>query len=345
MDQLLNRLLMAAAPSGYEEAVQALFKESIAQYVDEVRTDTFGNVIAVRKGQDGAPKLMLSAHCDEIGLLVSNIDDNGYLYVQEIGGIDTDLLPGRKVEIHTEKGVVPGVFGKKAIHLSKGEEKKKLEVTDLWLDIAAKSKDEALERVQIGDFVTFAKDVVNYDNGIVASPSTDNRIGLWVLVETARLLADASPRCTVYFVSSCQEELGARGAKTAADTIHPDEGIAIDVTHATDYPTAETKLTGTIKLGQGPVITMGPNINATVCKRLKAAVEDMPVQYEAIARPTGTDANVIQLSSGGVKTGLVSIPCRYMHTPYEMVSIEDARIAAQLLKKYSLQDIDNSLNV
>ena len=345
MDQLLNRLLMAAAPSGYEEAVQALFKESIAQYVDEVRTDTFGNVIAVRKGQDGAPKLMLSAHCDEIGLLVSNIDDNGYLYVQEIGGIDTDLLPGRKVEIHTEKGVVPGVFGKTAIHLSKGEEKKKLEVTDLWLDIAAKSKDEALERVQIGDFVTFAKDVVNYDNGIVASPSTDNRIGLWVLVETARLLADASPRCTVYFVSSCQEELGARGAKTAADTIHPDEGIAIDVTHATDYPTAETKLTGTIKLGQGPVITMGPNINATVCKRLKAAVEDMPVQYEAIARPTGTDANVIQLSSGGVKTGLVSIPCRYMHTPYEMVSIEDARIAAQLLKKYSLQDIDNSLNV
>lgn len=345
MDELLNRLLLAAAPSGYEEAVQALFKESIAKYVDEVRTDTFGNVIAVKKGSDGAPKLMLSAHCDEIGFLVSNIDDNGYLYVQEIGGIDTELLPGRKVEIHTDKGVVPGVFGKKAIHLTNGEEKKKLEVTDLWLDIAAKSKEEALARVQIGDFVTFEKDVINYDNGIVASPSTDNRIGLWVLLDTARLLANTPLRRTVYFVSSCQEELGARGAKAAADTIHPDEGIAIDVTHATDYPTAETKLTGIIKLGKGPVIAMGPNVNATVCKRLRAAVDDLPIQYEAIARPTGTDANVIQISSGGVKTGLVSIPCRYMHTPYEMVSIEDARNAANLLKKYSLQDIDISLNV
>lgn len=339
MDELLNRLLIAAAPSGYEEAVQAVFKEGIAQYVDEVRTDTFGNVIAVKKCSEDAPKLMLSAHCDEIGFLVSNIDDNGYLYVQEIGGIDTDLLPGRKVEIHTDKGIIPGVFGKKAIHLAKREEKKKLETADLWLDIAAKSKEEALERVQIGDFVTFAKGVIHYNNGIIASPSTDNRIGLWVLVETARLLAETPLYRTIYFVSSCQEELGARGAKTAADTIHPDEGIAIDVTHATDYPTAETTLTGCIKLGQGPVITMGPNVNAEVCRRLKAIVDDMPIQYEAIARPTGTDANVIQLSSGGVKTGLISIPCRYMHTPYEMVSIEDARIAAQLLKKYSLQDI------
>ena len=338
MDELLNRLLVSAAPSGYEEAVQTLFKESIANYVDEVRTDTLGNVIAVKKGLEGAPKLMLSAHCDEVGFLVSNIDDNGYLYIQEIGGVDTDLLPGRKVEIHTDKGIVPGIFGKKAIHLTKGEEKKKLEVTDLWLDIAAKSQGVALERVQIGDFVTFAKDVVNYENGIVASPSADNRIGLWVLVETARLLANTPPHRTVYFVSSCQEELGARGAKTAADTIRPDEGIAIDVTHATDYPTAETKLTGIIRLGQGPVITMGPNVNLMVSRRLKVAVDDLPVQFEAIARPTGTDANVIQLSSGGVKTGLLSIPCRYMHTPYEMVSIEDARIAARLLKKFSLQD-------
>lgn len=336
MDELLNRLLLAAAPSGYEEAVQDIFKESIAHYVDDVRTDTLGNVIALKKGLEDTPTLMLSAHCDEIGFLVSNIDDNGYLYVQEIGGIDTELLPGRKVEIHTDKGVVPGVFGKKAIHLTKGEGKKQLEISDIWLDIAAKTREEALESVQIGDFVTFAKEAIGYGNGMIASPSVDNRIGLWVLVETARLLADVPLYRTVYFVSSCQEELGARGAKTAADTICPDEGIAIDVTHATDYPTAETKLTGIIKLGQGPVITMGPNINSMVCRRLKTAVEDLPVQFEVIARPTGTDANVMQLSSGGVKTGLVSIPCRYMHTPYEMVSIEDARIAAQLLKRFSL---------
>lgn len=331
---LLNKLLMTAAPSGYEGAVQVVFREHIAPYVASTETDTMGNVIAVRPGPEGCPKVMLTAHCDEIGFLVSNIDDNGFLFVQEIGGIDTELLPGRKVEIHTAKGTVNGIFGKKAIHLTRGEEKKKLEISDVWLDIAASDKKDAEDKVQIGDYVTFAKDAVFNNNGIVASPSTDDRIGVWTLIETARKLSGEELGCSVYFVSTCQEELGARGAKTAADYIHPDVGIAIDVTHATDYPTADTKLTGFIGIGKGPVITMGPNINREVCRGLKTATGEGNVQYEAIARPTGTDANVMQLSSCGVKTGLVSIPCRYMHTPYEVVSIEDARGAAQLLANY-----------
>lgn len=334
MEELFHRLLTTAAPSGYEGAVQEVYKELMAPYVDSIETDNMGNVIAVKKGPEGSPKVMLTAHCDEIGFLVSNIDDKGFLYVQEIGGIDTDLLPGRKVEIHTEKGVVDGIFGKKAIHLTKGEEKKKLSTEDVWLDIAATSKKDALKRVEVGDYVTFAKDAIFYDNQRVASPSTDDRIGVWTLIETAKMLKDEVLACSVYFVSTCQEELGARGAKTAADYIHPDVGIAIDVTHATDYPTAETRLAGNIKLGGGPVITMGPNINQDVCRELKAAVGEVDVQYEAIARPTGTDANVIQLSSCGVKTGLVSIPCRYMHTPYEMVSLEDARGAAELMAQF-----------
>ena len=334
MDELLNKLLTTAAPSGYEGALQDVFREQIVPYVDSAETDTMGNVIGAKKGPDGSAKVMLTAHCDEIGFLVSNIDDNGFLYVQEIGGIDTDLLPGRKVEIHTEQGLVKGVFGKKAIHLTRGEEKKKLEISDIWLDIAAKNRKDAETRVQIGDYVTFAKDVISYDNGVIASPSTDDRIGVWTLIETAKLLSDAKLNCNVYFVSTCQEELGARGAKTAADYIHPDIGIAIDVTHATDYPTADTKLAGEIKLGKGPVITMGPNINQGVCRQLKQAAADLQVQYEAIARPTGTDANMIQLSSCGVKTGLVSIPCRYMHTPYEMVSLDDAKVAARLLVNF-----------
>ncbi len=338
MDELLYKLLTTAAPSGYEEAVQSIFKVSIAQYVDIIETDILGNVIAVKKGPIGSPRLMLSAHCDEVGFLVSNIDENGFLYIQEIGGIDTDLLPGRKVDIHTEKGIVPGIIGKKAIHLNKGEEKKKIEVSDIWIDIAASSRREAMNSVQIGDFVTYAKDVVLYENHLLASPSTDNRIGVWTLVETAKLLAGKPLNCNIFYVSSCQEELGSRGAKTAADHIHPDVGIAIDVTHSTDYPTADTKLVGTINLGNGPVITMGPNINAEVCRQLKMVAGDLPVQYEAIARPTGTDANVMQLSSGGVRTGFVSIPCRYMHTPYEMVSIEDALNAALLLKKFVLHN-------
>lgn len=334
MDELFKRLLTAAAPSGYEGAVQEVFKEQVAPYVDSMETDNMGNVMAVKRGSKGSPKVMLTAHCDEIGFLVSNIDDNGFLYVQEIGGIDTDLLPGRKVEIHTAKGVVNGIFGKKAIHLTKGEEKKKLGIEDVWLDIAATSKEDAMARVEVGDYVTFAKEAIFYDNQRVASASTDDRIGVWTLIETAKLLKDDALRCSVYFVSTCQEELGARGAKTAADYIHPDVGIAIDVTHATDYPTADSKLTGNIKVGGGAVITLGPNIHPDVCKQLKAAVGETPVQYEAIARPTGTDANVIQLSSCGVKTGLVSIPCRYMHTPYEVVSLNDARYAARLLANY-----------
>ena len=331
---LLNKLLMTAAPSGYEGAVQVVFREHIAPYVASTETDTMGNVIAVKPGPEGCPKVMLTAHCDEIGFLVSNIDDNGFLYVQEIGGIDTELLPGRRVEIHTEKGIVNGIFGKKAIHLTRGEEKKKLEISDIWLDIAANNKQDAEDRVQIGDYVTFAKEAIFYENGMVASPSTDDRIGVWTLIETARRLSHKALKCSVYFVSTCQEELGARGAKTAADHIHPDVGIAIDVTHATDYPTAETKVMGNIQLGKGGVITLGPNINAEVSRQLKAAAGDIPVQYEAIARPTGTDANVMQLSSGGVKTGLVSIPCRYMHTPYEMVSLNDAKYTAELLAKF-----------
>ena len=331
---LLNKLLMTAAPSGYEGAVQVVFREHIAPYVASTETDTMGNVIAVRPGPEGCPKVMLTAHCDEIGFLVSNIDDNGFLYVQEIGGIDTELLPGRRVEIHTEKGIVNGIFGKKAIHLTRGEEKKKLEISDIWLDIAANNKQDAEARVQIGDYVTFAKEAIFYENGMVASPSTDDRSGVWKLIETARRLSHKALKCSVYFVSTCQEELGARGAKTAADQIHPDVGIAIDVTHATDYPTAETKVMGNIQLGKGGVMTLGPNINAEVSRQLKAAAGDIPVQYEAIARPTGTDANVMQLSSGGVKTGLVSIPCRYMHTPYEMVSLNDAKYTAELLAKF-----------
>lgn len=303
-------------------------------YVDAIEADTLGNVMAVRRGPVGSPKVMLTAHCDEIGFLVSNIDDNGFLYVQEIGGIDTDLLPGRKVEIHTSKGVVNGVFGKKAIHFLKGEEKKKLGIEDVWLDIAANDKKDAEMKVQVGDYVTFSKDAIFYENGLVASASTDDRIGVWTLIETAKLLKDDALRCNIYFVSTCQEELGARGAKTAADYIHPDVGIAIDVTHATDYPTGESRTIGNIKLGGGPVITMGPNISQEVCRVLKSAVDEKPVQYEAISRPTGTDANAMQLSSCGVKTGLVSIPCRYMHTPYEVVSLDDARGVAELLARY-----------
>lgn len=334
MDQIFQRLLTTAGPSGYEGALQEVFKEQMAPYVDSIETDNMGNVMAVKKGPEGSPKVMLTAHCDEIGFLVSNIDDNGFLYVQEIGGIDTDLLPGRKVEIHTEKGVVNGIFGKKAIHLTKGEEKKKLGIEDIWLDIAATSREDAMARVEVGDYITFAKEAIFYDNQRVASPSTDDRIGVWTLIETAKMLQGETLNCSVYFVSTCQEELGARGAKTAADYIHPDVGIAIDVTHATDYPTADSRLAGNIKLGGGPVIAMGPNINQEVCRELKAAAGETAVQYEAIARPTGTDANVIQLSSCGVKTGLVSIPCRYMHTPYEVVSLDDARYAARLLANY-----------
>jgi len=335
LKDILHQMLLTASPSGSEEQITTLFAEQIRPFVDEVYTDVNGNCIAHKKGS--GPKVMLMAHADEIGLMISYIDDRGFLYFKEIGGIDTNILPGQRVSIMGQQGPVSGVIGKKPIHLQdKSENTKQLEPEDLWIDIAAQDKADAQSKVQIGDVATLQGSPVMLNDTLLLSRSLDDKIGLAVLMGLAQNLQSIHTDKDIYLVASVQEELGARGAKMITEAIRPDVGIAIDVTHATDYPTMSPDKDGDISLGKGAVIPMGPNMSKGINQQLinLAKSNGIPYQIEAIARPTGTDAREIQVAATGIRTGLISIPCRYMHTPSEVVSLADADSAIELLSAY-----------
>lgn len=330
---ILLDLLKTIGPSGSEEQVISLFKRSIAPYVTEVKTDVTGNCIAHKTGSGS--KVMLIAHADEVGLMIHYIDERGFLYFKEIGGVDTSLLPGQRITIEGIYGPVIGVIGKKPIHLQdKTDSPRAINPEDLWIDIGAKDKKDAEQKVHIGQVATIISEPVLLSDKIVASKSLDDRIGLAILIAVAEKLGQTN--ADVYFVASAQEELGSVGAQTVTERILPDVGIAIDVTHATDYPTMSVVKDGDIKLGSGVVIAVGPNIHKSVSdKLLNVAVEsNIPYQMEALPKRTGTDARAIQVAGTGVAAGLLSIPCRYMHSPNEVVSIADAESAVNLIIEY-----------
>lgn len=337
-DILLESLRMAS-PSGSEEQITKLFANAIMTYVDDVVCDVNGNCIAHKKGN--GPKVMLMAHADEVGLMISYIDDRGYLYFNQIGGIDTNILPGQRILIQGKQGIVTGVIGRKPIHLQgESERGKNLSPEDMWIDIAAKDKTDALSKVQVGSVATYATTPVIVSDTHILSKSLDDKIGIAVLIGLAYNLLSISTDCDIYLVASVQEELGARGAQMVSEAILPEIGIAIDVTHATDYPTMSLAKDGDISLGKGVVIPWGPNMNKGINQKLISIAESnkIPYQVEAIAKPTGTDARMIQVAGKGVMTGLISIPCRYMHTPNEMVSLADADNAIALLTEF-LQEL------
>lgn len=329
----LNRILTKSSPSGTEEQVIHLFTDFVSPFVDEVYKDDNGNCIAHKKGM--GQKVMLMAHADEVGLMISYIDKDGFLYFKEIGGIDTNILPSQRVLIHSAKGPVLGIIGRKPIHLQdKSEGGRELNPEDLWIDLSVSNKAQALEAVQIGDVATIISEPVVLLNETIVSRALDDKIGLAILAGVAQNLGDIN--ADVYLVASVQEELGARGARMVSEHINPDVGIAIDVTHATDYPTMNPVKDGDVSLGKGAVVPLGPNMHKDVSRQLISIAQEkgMPVQIEAIAKPTGTDAREIQVSGCGTKTGLISIPCRYMHTPNEIVSLRDAEYAIRLLTEY-----------
>lgn len=342
--KFLTDILITPSPSGYEERVLALYTSAISPFVDEVYSDVFGNVIAHKKG-NGTKRLMLMAHADEIGLMVTYIDDDGFLYFKEIGGIDTNLLTGLYVEIQGIEGIVTGVIGKKPIHLqSKENGGKELKAEDLWIDIGAKSKNDAIKLVQIGCCATFSAKIVQLTENRIASKSLDNKIGIAIMVHIAQQLFAKKLDTDIYFVASVQEELGARGARTATSLITPNIGIAIDVTHATDYPSISPIKDGDVRLGKGAVIPVGPNINKEISRTLLQIAKDKNIdhQIEPIPHPTGTDANIIQTSGIGVMTGLVCVPCRYMHSANEVIDMTDADTTVSLLIEYCMS-IDKAL--
>jgi endoglucanase len=347
----LKRLLETPSPSGYERPIQDVVRAWAADFADEVRTDRHGNVIAVRRaareGEPGGvsprsgepPRVMLAGHCDQIGLMVQHIDDNGFLYVQPIGGWDMQVLLGQHLTVWAKDGPIAGVVARRATHLLTSDERNKVpQFTDVWIDLGAKDRKDAEELISPGDPVTVELGYRPLRNGLAASPAMDDKVGLWTVMEALRLLHERPLPCSVYCVSTVQEEIGLRGATTSAYGIHPSVGVAVDVCHATDTPGNDKKQLGDTRLGAGPVLFRGPNINPRVLERLQDAAKgaEIPVQVRGAPRATGTDANTLQLSREGVAVGLVGIPNRYMHSPVEVVCLEDLDRAARLLAEFCM---------
>ncbi len=331
-------ILETPRPSGYEQPAQQKLREYAAAFADEVRTDVHGNVICQRNGT--APRrLMFAGHCDQIGLLVSHIDDQGFLFTQTIGGWDPQQLIGQRMTVWAASGPMPAVIARKPIHLLKNEEKDKVaKLEELWLDIGARDRAEAEQLVRIGDPVTLELGLQLMRNGLANAPGMDNACGMWVVTEALRRTANRSLQWSVSAVSTVQEEIGLRGAQTSAFGIDPHVAIAVDVTHATDCPTIDKNQLGRIRLGGGPVIFRGPNMNPRVTERLVSLCNQhsLPYQLAAIGRATPNDANTLQITRAGVATGLVSIPNRYMHSAVETISLSDLDHAAQLLAEFAL---------
>lgn len=336
LQEFLFNLLKAQSPSGSEETVVSLLSDYISPFVSEIRKDALGNCIALKKGK-GNTKIMLMAHADEIGFMINHIDNNGFIYFKCIGCIDCSILPTHKVSILGKEGPVSGIIGKKPIHLQNGESSNNnIQPEDLWIDIGVRSREEAESLVSIGDVATLLSSPIIIQNDLLAAKSIDDRIGIAILAGVAEMLDKTDLDSDVYYVASTQEEIGARGAQVATTSILPDVGIALDVTHATDYPTMSAIKDGNITLGGGVVIPTGPNMNKEINKSLIAIAskEGIAFQNQAIAGPTQTDVRIIQIVGTGVKTGLLSIPCRYVHTPNEIISIKDVDSTVSLLVEY-----------
>lgn len=335
--KFLEKLLHAPSPSGYEQPAQRVFRDYVAPFCDELTTDVMGNVFGriSGKGKD-LPKVMIVGHTDEIGLQVKFIDDKGFLYFAAVGGVDAHLTPGKRVNVHTATGPLPGVIGKKPIHLMDTKDRETVvKLESQYIDIGAADKKAAQKLVRVGDAVTFESSFTRLQGDRVASRGFDDKAGCFVVAEVLRLVAASGKKLPLdlYGVSSVQEEIGLRGGTTSCYTINPDVGICVEVDFATDQPDVEKKHNGEVALGKGPILARGANINPHLFELLQAAAdkEKISIQHTATPRATGTDANVMQISRGGVATALVKIPLRYMHTPVETISLGDLEGAARLI--------------
>ncbi len=331
----LTSLIESISPPGYEDEAARVWQEEARTFADDIRRDSHGNSDAVINA-GGSPRIMLSGHYDEIGFVISHIAEDGFLWIQPVGGWDPQIPQGQHVTIRGKKGHVHGVIGKCPIHLLKEEQRNKVtKLDEQWVDIGAGSRKAAEKLVSIGDPLVIAQGLNRLQNNLVAGRGFDNRAGAFAVLEAARILSKLNPKAEIHAVATAQEEIGLRGARTATYGIDPQVGIAVDVTFATDYPSMgdAIKKYGKIKVGKGVVITRGPNINPKLFELMVDTAEKKKISHQinVEARATGTDANAIQISRAGVATGLLNIPNRYMHTPCEVVSLDDLMATAELM--------------
>lgn len=334
--QFLKSLVEAPSPSGFEQPAQRVFRNYVSPYA-AVAGDVMGNAIASIKGAgEDLTRVMVVGHSDEIGLLVKFIDDAGFLFFGAIGGIDPQITQGMRVHVHTKNGPIPGVIGKKPIHLLEPKDREAVVKLDAqYIDIGAADRDEAAALVRIGDPVTFSPGLEKLHGDRITGRGFDDKAGSFVVAEVLRTVAKSRKKLPVelYGVSSVQEEVGLRGGTTSAYAVKPDVGICVEVDFSTDQPDVDKKQNGDVGLGKGPILPRGANINPALFELLvdTAEREKIPVQLTGIPRATGTDANVMQISRKGVATALVKIPLRYMHTPVEVLSLSDLENAVRLI--------------
>lgn len=335
-EKFLFKLLNTPSPSGYETPASKIWRAYVKDHCDALEHDVHGNSYAILN-----PKakftVMLAGHIDEIGLIVQHIDEQGYLYVGQIGGMDPALLVGQRVQIQTVAGPVLGVIGRKAIHNMSPEDRQKAVTMDnIWVDIGAADKKAAEKIVAIGDPMVVDVQAHTLRDDKVISRATDDKVGAYLVAEIIKSLSRKKLNIKVVGVATVQEEVGLRGATTSAYNTNADAGIAFDVNFATDHPETDKKKLGDVKLGGGPNLHRGPNFNPLLYKQLVATAKKlkMPIQICADGRPPGTDANTMQLSRGGMAAALISIPNRYMHTPVEVVSKTDLDHIVKLVSTF-----------
>ncbi|HEY4279389.1 MAG TPA: M42 family metallopeptidase [Conexibacter sp.] len=335
---LLRQLLTTPGPSGYETPVATVWRDAARAFA-EVSADTVGSSVARVKGTAGGPLTAVIGHIDEIGVIVTHIDDEGFLRFEGVGGWDPIVLVGQRVALSTKGGDVVGVIGKKPIHLMKAEDRRSVpELKDLHIDIGAKDGDDARERVRVGDVAVIAGEPIELPNGRLVSRSMDNRLGAFTAFEVARLVADAGGAPgDVAAVAAVQEETNLVGSRTSVFALQPDVAIVVDVTFATDQPGVSLGELTRQPFGSGPSITRGSMTHPVVTDLLieTAEAEEIPYTLSAAGRATGTDADVVHMTRGGIPTAVVSIPLRYMHSPVEMVEVEDVHRTARLIAAFA----------
>jgi len=326
-----KKLMLAPSPSGFEGPAAKVFREYLKPHVEEIKSDIMGNSIAVIN-KKASLKIMLAGHIDQVGLIVNHISDQGFIYFDKIGGINLGILLSSRVAIHTNNGIILGIIGAKAVHQLEDEEKKQVpKMENMFIDCGFKSKEEAVKNVSIGDSITFVSSFEKLKNDLVVSAGFDDKMGSFIVAEILKNLAGENINVSVYGVATVQEELGLRGAKTAAYSINPQAGIAFDVGFAW-HPGIDKQKWGEVEIGKGPVITRGANINPVIFDLLvkTAKNNNIPYQIDASGGATGTDANLMQVSKEGMATALISVPLRYIHSSNEVLSLADIENAIKL---------------
>ncbi len=340
--EFLKTLLETPSPSGSETAGQRVWLDYVTPFAERTETDAYGNVVATLNA-GGGPRIMLAAHADEIGMTVNYVTDDGYIYVRKIGGTDPIVAKAQRVTIHNPKGTVRGVVGNAAPHLMKLQKDPKVpEIHEIFIDIGAKDREEALSLVRIGDPITMDGYFEQLRNDRAIARAFDNRMGTFAVAEALRILAtewkDQKLEAEICFVSNTMEEIGLFGARQIAYSLHPAAAVVVDVTHATDYPGVSKAKHGDVKLGQGPTVTRGVRNHPVVVDRIEQVCKEreIPLQYEAVSATSGTDADAIFWTRGGIPCSLISLPNRYMHSPVEMISLTDLEQIPKILAGFAV---------